>query len=159
MIILPLLLTWLLAAHTSAATLTPTLDLIKNPTASDKSLADLGAQSNISAVEGDPWWYCTKVDRWTLPKLEPHDCEGVLDYFYIQTMDEGGTKRLEFLAPGAKGKTHIQVQRTPRKYIFGSVYPCPNFPASENHPFVHLPNRSEFHQCCGLILSDVSGCS
>ena len=124
MIILPLLLAWLLAALTGAATLPPTLDLTSISTAPDKPLADLRAQSNVSAVGGNPWWFCTRVDRWILPKLISGDCKGVLDYFYIQTMDEGGTKRLEFIAPGTRGKSHIQVQRTPRKYIFGSVYPC-----------------------------------
>ena len=58
---------------------------------------------------------------------------GVLDYFYIQTMEEGGKKKLEFLAPGATRKTHDKMQWTPRKYTFGSVYPCPN--SWQNTPF------------------------
>ena len=127
MIVHLLLLVWSLAAHTSAATLPPTLDIISSPRAPDEELADLRAQSNISDVEGQPLWYCTKVDQWALPKLEPHDCRGVLDYFYIETMGEGGGKRIEFRAPGAKKITHSLMQWTPRKYTFGSVYPCPTF--------------------------------
>ena len=126
MVIHLLLSAWLLAAHTGAATLPPTLDLTSSPRAPDKSLADLQAQSNISAVEGNPWWYCTKVDRWILPRWEQHDCQGALDYFWIKTMEEGGSKRIEFRAPGAKKVTHNQYQWTPRKYIFGSLCPCPN---------------------------------
>lgn len=139
MIIHTLLLAWLLAAHTSAATLPPTLDLTSNPRTPNKPSADLRAQSNVSAIEGSPWWYCTKVDQWALPRPDPRDCEGVLDYFYIETMGEGGRKKLEFLAPGAKRTTHNQMQWTPRKYTFGSVYSCPNF--SRIHPFVHLLNQ------------------
>ena len=76
-------------------------------------------------------WYCTKVDQWNLPEVESRDCEGVLDYFYIQTMEEGGSKRIEFLAPGAKRITHNMSQWTPRKYTFGSVYPCPYYLPTE----------------------------
>ena len=122
-----LLLTWSLAALTSAATLPPTLDVTSNSSALDKPLADLRVLSNISAIEGNPWWYCTKVDQWTLPKVDPHDCRGVLEYFFIETMYEGGNKRIEFLTPGAKKKTHSLGQWTPRKYTFGSVYPWPTF--------------------------------
>ena len=136
MIIFSLLLASLLAAHTSAATLPPTLDLTSNPRAPDKPLADLQAQSNISAVGGSPLWYCTNIDQWTLPRPDPHDCEGVLDYFYIETMREGGKKKVEFLAPGAKRATHNMMQWTPRKYTFGSDYPCSKF--CEMYPFVHL---------------------
>ena len=127
MIIHLFLLAWSLAAHNSAATLPPTLDLTSNPSAPIKPLADLRAQSNVSDVEGQPLWYCTKIDQWTLPKLEPGDCSGVLDYFYIQTMDQGGGKKIEFRAPGGKKMTHNQVQWTPRKYTFGRVDPYLTF--------------------------------
>ena len=127
MIIHLLLLAWLLAAHTSAATLPPTLDLINNSRDPNKPLADARAQSNISAVEGVLRWYCTKVDRWILPKMDRHDCGGVLEYFYLETMDQGGSKWNEFLAPGAKRTTYDQVEWTPRKYTFGSVYPLSTF--------------------------------
>ena len=127
MIIHLLLLAWSLAAHNSAATLPPTLNLTSNPRAPDKPLADLRAQSNFSDVEGQPLWYCTKVDQWTLPKLEPRDCGGVLDYFYIETMEQGGGKRIEFRAPGSKKMTHNLMQWTPRKYTFGIVYPYLTF--------------------------------
>ena len=127
MIIHLLLLAWSLAAHISAATLPPTLDLISNLRDPNKPLADSRVQANTSAVEGVIRWYCTKVDSWILPRMKPHDCGGVLEYFYLETMDQGGTKWNEFLAPGAKKTTHDQVEWTPRKYTFGSAYSLPTF--------------------------------
>ena len=151
MIIHLLLLAWSLAAHNSAATLPPTLDLTSNPRAPNKPLADLRAQSNISDVEGQPLWYCTKADQWTLPKLEPHDCGGVLDYFYIETMGEGGGKMMEFRAPGAKKVTHNKLQWTPRKYTFGSVYLCPNFLPTRITLSCTYSTRAYFsYKCCSL---------
>ena len=160
MVIYPLLSAWLLAAHAGAATLPLTLDLTNDLTAPDKPLADLRAQSNISTVEGNPWWYCTEVDRWILPKFEQHDCEGVLEYFYFLTMEEGGNKRIEFRAHGAKKTTHNLVQWTPRKYIFGSLCPCPNFlPTKVTLSCTYYTKAYFSDKCCGLILLDVSNCS
>lgn len=150
MIIHPLLLVWWLATQTSGATLPPTLDLTSDPRAPNEPLADLQAQSNISAVQANPKWYCTKVDQWILPRLDPSDCEGVLDYFYIQTMEDGGAKRIEFLAPGAKKITHNMSQWTPRKYTFGSAHPSPDL----------LPTKACLsYKCCGVNLLEAKRCS
>ena len=117
-----LLVGWV-AAWTSAATLPPTLDLTSDLVLSNLSLTDLRAQSNSSTVEDDLWsWYCTKIDQWMLPKYENEDCRAVLDYFYIQTMDEGGTRRKEFLSTHSRKQTYMETEITPRKYTFGSVF-------------------------------------
>ena len=64
--------------------------------------------------------YCTKMERWSLPKLEPNDCLGVLDYFFIETItDRYARKSKEFRAPGAKSISKCPSQKTPRKYTFG----------------------------------------
>lgn len=106
-----------LAACTSPASRSPTLIHLTSTTS-------LQAQSNSSAVEGDLWpGYCTKFERWSVPKLDPRDCGGVLDWFYIHTMHQGGRKNEEFIASGAKKASLEGTQWTPRKYTFGTVYP------------------------------------
>lgn len=113
-----LLVAWLTAC-TSAASLSPTLIHLTSPSQH--------AQSNGSTVAGDAWpGYCTKIERWSVPRLDPRDCVGVLDWFYIHTMHAGGSRKEEFIAPGAK-KASFEgtqlVQWTPRKYTFGTVHP------------------------------------
>ncbi len=111
-------------AAASAASLPPTLDLIRNPDLSNVISAGSPTLSNNSAVEGDIWsWYCTQVPRWSVPKLEPSDCKGMLEYFYLETMHDGGRKMKNFRAPGSKKSTYLETQWTPRKYTFGRVHP------------------------------------
>lgn len=111
-----LLVEWL-AACTSAASRPPTLIHLASTTSPQ-------AQSNGSVAEGTPWpGYCTKFERWSVPKLELTDCGGVLDWFYIHTMHEGGSRKEEFIAPGAKTASLEGTVWTPRKYTFGTVHP------------------------------------
>lgn len=51
--------------------------------------------------------------------MQHDDCEAVLQYFYYETMADGGTKLIEFRSPGATRTTHMKGQKTPRKYTFG----------------------------------------
>ena len=113
-----ILLAGSLAVDSSAASIPPKLDLVSNA-----SPTNLQAQSNISTMEHDVWyWHCTTADRWIYPLLEPEDCEGVLDYFYYETMREGGSTRTEFLSPNAKRTSRGEWVKTPRKYTFGTVH-------------------------------------
>ena len=110
-------------AYASAASLPPTLDLTSIPSLPNLTSTYLRPQANRSAVDGDIWlWYCTKMERWSLPKLDSDDCLGALDWFYLENMQDGGTKRKDFVAPGGKKTTYTEMQWTPRKYTFGEVY-------------------------------------
>ena len=111
-------------ALTLAASLPSTLDITETPRLANlTSYASLQAQGNDSKVNGDIWsWYCTKDMNWSLPKVHPDDCLGVLDYFYIETMHDGGFKIKEFLSPDADKPADLEPQWTPRKYTFGKAY-------------------------------------
>ena len=113
-------------AYTSAALISPTLHFASNQAPSNLTSIISPAQSNSpEAPTGGLWsWYkyCTKIRRWSLPQLELDDCSIVLDYFYLETMEEGGGKIKEFLAPGAKKTTYAETEWTPRKYTFGRAY-------------------------------------
>ena len=63
--------------------------------------------------------YCSSIWRWNRPRMQQDDCQSVLQYFYYETMADGGTKQIEFRSPDAKRRTHMKVQKTPRKYTFG----------------------------------------
>lgn len=118
-------------AHASAASIPSTIDIISDPASSNLTSTNRQAQSDASVRNGGIWsWYCTKVQRWSLPELEPDDCLGVLDYFYFETMEDGGRKLKEFRAPGSKKTTYTETEWTPRKYTFGRVYLPPIFSSS-----------------------------
>ena len=148
----PLLLVASLAAAAAAASLpppssldpisnpNPTLDLIPNPNPT------LPAEFNSSAaVHGDIWsWYCTTFERWSLPRLKADDCSGALEWFYIHVMHEGGTKREEFIAPGAKKTTYGTTQWTPRKYTFGTGLSLP-------FPFLIFPSICYYYLLVSLL--------
>lgn len=107
-------------AYTIAASFPSRINFAGNTTLSNLTFTDPRAQSNDSVAESNfNIWYCSKTERWSLPALEPADCSGVLDYFYIETVDATHRKSREFRAPGAKKSTHLQTQWTPRKYTFG----------------------------------------
>ncbi|KAF6224634.1 hypothetical protein HO173_012977 [Letharia columbiana] len=85
------------------------------------SAREVSQSTNRSTIEGDSWeWYCTPIQRWNQPPMEKEDCRGVLDYFYYETMMDGGRGSMEFLSPGAKKTEHAKGQMTPRKYTFGT---------------------------------------
>ena len=108
----------------SAATLPSTLDLIRNSELSNARPNGSPDLYNNSMVQGDIWsWYCTQIPRWSVPKLEPSDCKGMLDYFYLETMHDGGRKMKNFRAPGSIKSSYLETQWTPRKYTFGRVHP------------------------------------
>ena len=46
---------------------------------------------------------------------------GVLDYFFMETMHDGGKNLIEFLMPGSKKSLFVKTQWTPRKYTFGRL--------------------------------------
>ena len=104
-------------AYTFAASFPSRINITGNTTPSNLVSTDPRAQSNDSVAENT--WYCTRTERWSLPVVEPDDCSGVLDYFYIETVDMNHRKSKEFRAPGAKKTTHQQTQWTPRKYTYG----------------------------------------
>ena len=90
------------------------------------SAREVSQSTNRSAIEGDSWeWYCTPIQRWNQPPMEKEDCRGVLDYFYYETMMDGGRGPMEFLSPGAKKTEHAKGQMTPRKYTFGKRHGTP----------------------------------
>lgn len=111
-------------AYTSAASVPSSLDILTKPSLSNMSSDSLTTQLNNSEVTGDVWsWFCTRATAWSLPTVELDDCFGVLDYFFIETMHEGGRTAKEFLAPGAKKASYYDTEITPRKYTFGEMYP------------------------------------
>lgn len=108
--------------YTTAVSFPSTTVITANTTLPDLTSAPAQAPSNSSAESDEIWvWYCANNERWSLPELEPDDCLGVLDFFYIETIDETARKPKEFRVPGAKGKTQTQAQKTPRKYTFGTA--------------------------------------
>lgn len=110
-------------ASTSAAFIPSTVDFTSTLALSNLTSTNIPARSDTPVVKGElRSWYCTKIGSWSLPKIEPNDCSGVLDYFYIETMEEGGGKLKEFRAPGSKKETVLETEWTPRKYTFGRVY-------------------------------------
>ena len=54
-----------------------------------------------------------------MPGFDPEDCAGVLEYLVFETWDgrEGSSK--DFRAPGARTRSKVTIQWTPRKYTFG----------------------------------------
>lgn len=111
-------------ACTSSAFVPSTINITRSSTVSNLTSAHLRSSSHTSVAESNfRMQYCTKIESWSLPKLEPDDCLGVLDYFYLETYDESHRKSKEFRAPGAKKTTHSPPQRTPRKYTFRKAYP------------------------------------
>ena len=110
-------------AYTSAASVPSTLNPTRDPTLSGPQSTQLRARSNGSVAESDIWlWYCTKTEKWSLPELNPEDCAGVLDYFYIETAGMDFHSPKEFRAPHSKKKTYKKTQWTPRKYTFGRPF-------------------------------------
>lgn len=90
---------------------------------SNLTSAPLPAQSNSSAGEVDfRICYCTGMERWSLPKLEPDHCVGALEWLFLETYEAEHRKAKEFRAPGAKSTSHTPAQKTPRKYTFRKTY-------------------------------------
>ncbi len=81
----------------------------------------LANQINLNGSTVGQFWnsYCTPIRRWNQPRMQQDDCQAVLQYFYHETMADGGKKPIEFRSPGATRTTHMKVQKTPRKYTFG----------------------------------------
>lgn len=105
------------------------LSLIKNLSFFDLTSANESTlPPSQSTVEGNGWWYCTPIQPWNQPPMVQDDCQGVLEYFYYETMTDGGTKSMEFMSPGAAKTTHFKLQTTPRKYIFGKRPHTPSSP-------------------------------
>ncbi len=124
-------------AYTSAASVPSTVNTERDLTLSGP------AQSNSSVAESDIWLsYCTKTERWSLPELNPDDCSGVLDYFYIETVDKDHRGSKEFRSPKAKKKAQAKTQWTPRKYTFGRPFlPAILIPkVPSKFPFCIYPN-------------------
>ena len=86
----------------------------------NSSAPDLSTALNVSSPNT-----CTKQPKWSFPQFDQEDCKSALLYMYLEEMDVGGTKRLEFLDRTAQAKTHLQHQLTPRKYTFRKSR-CPN---------------------------------
>lgn len=106
-----------------AATIMPPSSISNIPTFVNLNSSNQpNPSSNRSTfVDGKDWkWYCTPIPRWNHPPMEQSDCQGVLEYFYYETMTDGGRKSMEFISPGAKKIRHIKGQMTPRKYTFGT---------------------------------------
>ena len=79
--------------------------------------------SHLDAVDNDIWsWFCTRSPGWSSPALNPDDCTGVLDYFFVEALYDGGKGIMEFRAPGAKVSGDVKTQWTPRKYTFGKHF-------------------------------------
>lgn len=112
-----------LAWTTRAATIPSRMNTIETTALSNLTSAQLQTQSGDNVFR---MAYCTKMSRWSVPKLEPEDCMGMLDYLYIETADSMFHKSKEFRAPGAK-VSHGPPVPTPRKYTFGNHFPpqCP----------------------------------
>lgn len=118
-------------ASTSDASVLSTIDITRNTTLSNLTSNNLRSQSNSSVAEIDfRISYCTKKQTWSVPEVKPDDCCGVLDYFYLETVDETFRKSKEFKAPGAKKTSRVPTQTTPRKYTFGREDLSTMFPSS-----------------------------
>lgn len=149
LILLLFLVIFLLPAH--AATIPSTsgisnIPALLSPTAPDEP----SLSSNYSTVEGGfQKWFCTGSQAWNQPALELGDCHGMLQYFYHETMADGGRKAMEFLSPGAKRTRHSKGQATPRKYTFGKCQGYLLHPVYSNLPQLAstslIQNRHQVH--------------
>lgn len=85
---------------------------------------NLPPNNSTTALDGNKLIksYCTAMPRWNHPVKERDDCEGVLAYFYYETMADGGKRPVEFLSPGAKKVMKMKGQATPRKYTFRTCW-------------------------------------
>ncbi len=133
-----------LLAYTSAASVPSTLNTARDLTLSGPQSTQLRAQSNSSVAESDIWLsYCTKTERWSLPELKPDDCSGVLDYFYIETIDKDHRSSKEFKSPNSKKKTQAKTQWTPRKYTFGRLFLLTDHSPTFLNLFLHLSKHEK----------------
>lgn len=123
-------------ACTRAASVLSLVDTTSEPSLSDLNFSHLQAGSNDSAGSSNVYSsYCTSAQNWSLPELEPDDCSGVLDYFYLETADFDSRRQKEFRAPGAKKITKAKTEWTPRKYTFGKFQQ----PIYHSKPFFFSP--------------------
>lgn len=127
----------ILHARTATASSISNIPSIFNLTSSDEP----SLPSNRVSAEGDFWkCYCTPSQQWNQPPMQQDDCQGVLEYFYYETMTDGGRKPMEFMSPGAKKTRHMKGQTTPRKYTFGELprdiqlHPISDLPQSQLLP-------------------------
>ena len=61
---------------------------------------------------------CTQNGTWLTPNTLREDCKSALLYLYMEEMEDGGTRRLEFLEGDTKPRSHNKRVITPRKYIY-----------------------------------------
>ena len=69
--------------------------------------------------------YCATSKEWNTTDLDLNDCQSAVEYFYFEEM---ATRQYavneEFLSPGARAKTRLKTQHTPRKYMFSKSDYC-----------------------------------
>lgn len=131
MIVFPLfVINLLLPTHFFTATITPPSRISNFPTLfnlTSSTQPSLSFNQSPTVEGGGCTWYCTSTRPWNDPSMQQDDCQGVLEYFYYETMTDGGRKPREIILPGARKTRHLKGETTPRKYTFSKCHKTLNF--------------------------------
>ena len=117
------------SSHISCATISQLPNLSLN-------LSDPVDSYHLASVVEPPWnkstleaesrqaGKCGRPYRWMNSLFRPLDCEGALDWLFLEEMaNESQWVTYEFLSQHVKKKTKFKLQQTPRKYTFCTFRP------------------------------------
>ena len=105
---------------TSAAIQSTTDNLSLAIAANNRSILLPPSGSNSSALDAtlDRDSRCGNPYTWHYPLFQPSDCQGALDWLFLEEMHMLQHQKYEFLSYGATPRSKLPSLQTPRKYTF-----------------------------------------